>query len=169
MKHQIVGQMFLKSDLSSSSPHEHWMRLAIHQANLAAQKNEIPVGAVIVYQNELIAEAHNQPILDSDPSSHAEMNALRFAGKKLSNYRLPELDLYVTLEPCLMCAGAIMNARIARVFFGAHDPKTGVAGSVLNVFNENKLNHHTHIEGGILGEECAHLLKSFFRIKRSTN
>jgi len=145
------------------------MRLAIQQAALAAQKNEIPVGAVLVYQNELIAEAHNQPISDSDPSSHAEMNALRLAGQKLSNYRLPGLDLYVTLEPCLMCAGAIMNARIARVFFGAFDPKTGVAGSVLNVFNENKLNHHTSIEGGILGEDCAHLLKQFFRIKRSTS
>ncbi|SMC71818.1 tRNA adenosine(34) deaminase TadA [Polynucleobacter kasalickyi] len=145
------------------------MRLAIHQANLAAQKNEIPVGAVIVHQNELVAEAHNQPISDSDPSSHAEMNVLRLAGKKLSNYRLPGLDLYVTLEPCLMCAGAIMNARISRVFFGAFDPKTGVAGSVLNVFNENKLNHHAKIEGGILGEECAHLLKDFFRMKRSTS
>ena len=145
------------------------MRLAIKQASLAAQKNEIPVGAVIVYENELIAEAHNQPISDSDPSSHAEMNALRLAGKKLSNYRLPGLDLYVTLEPCLMCAGAIMNARISRVFFGAFDPKTGVAGSVLNVFNENKLNHHAKIEGGILGEECAHLLKDFFRMKRSTS
>jgi tRNA(adenine34) deaminase len=145
------------------------MRLAIQQASLAAQKNEIPVGAVIVCENELIAAAHNQPILDSDPSSHAEMNALRLAGKKLSNYRLPGLDLYVTLEPCLMCAGAMMNARISRVFFGAYDPKTGVAGSVLNVFNESKLNHHAKIEGGILGEECAHLLKDFFRIKRSTS
>ena len=145
------------------------MRLAIEQAELAANKNEIPVGAVIVFQNELIAQAHNQPILDSDPSSHAEMNALRRAGKKLSNYRLPELDLYVTLEPCLMCAGAIMNARISRVFFGAFDPKTGVAGSVLNVFGESKLNHHTDVQGGILGDECAHLLKTFFRNKRSNS
>ncbi len=141
----------------------------MEQAELAANKNEIPVGAVIVYQNELIAQAHNQPILDSDPSSHAEMNALRLAGKKLSNYRLPGLDLYVTLEPCLMCAGAIMNARISRVFFGAFDPKTGVAGSVLNVFGESKLNHHTDVQGGILGDECAHLLKTFFRNKRANN
>ncbi len=141
----------------------------MEQAELAANKNEIPVGAVIVYQNELIAQAHNQPILDSDPSSHAEMNALRLAGKKLSNYRLPGLDLYVTLEPCLMCAGAIMNARISRLFFGAFDPKTGVAGSVLNVFEESKLNHHTDVQGGILGDECAHLLKTFFRNKRANN
>ncbi len=141
----------------------------MEQAELAANKNEIPVGAVIVYQNELIAQAHNQPILDSDPSSHAEMNALRLAGKKLSNYRLPGLDLYVTLEPCLMCAGAIMNARISRLFFGAFDPKTGVAGSVLNVFGESKLNHHTDVQGGILGDECAHLLKTFFRNKRANN
>jgi tRNA(adenine34) deaminase len=95
------------------------------------------------------------------------MNALRIAGKKLSNYRLPDLDLYVTLEPCLMCAGAIMNARISRVFFGAFDPKTGVAGSVLNVFEETKLNHHTDVQGGILGDDCAHLLKTFFRNKRA--
>ena len=142
------------------------MRLAIEQANFAAQKNEIPVGAVIVHQNTLIASGHNQPITDSDPSSHAELNAIRNAGKKLTNYRLPNLDLYVTLEPCLMCSGAIMNARIGRVFFGAYDSKTGVAGSVLNVFQEKKLNHHTEIQGGILGAECAHLLKSFFKNKR---
>jgi tRNA(adenine34) deaminase len=153
--------------IENSTSHEHWMRLAMEQAELAANKNEIPVGAVIVYQIELIAKAHNQPILDSDPSSHAEMNALRIAGKKLSNYRLPDLDLYVTLEPCLMCAGAIMNARISRVFFGAFDPKTGVAGSVLNVFEETKLNHHTDVQGGILGDDCAHLLKTFFRNKRA--
>lgn len=145
------------------------MRLAIEQAQLAASKFEIPVGAVIVANNALVALGHNQPITDSDPSSHAEMNALRVAGKKLQNYRLPGLDLYVTLEPCLMCAGAMLNARIARVYFGAYDPKTGTAGSVLNVFNESKLNHHTQIHGGILEEECAHLLTTFFKNKRQSN
>lgn len=145
------------------------MRLAIEQAHLAASFQEIPVGAVLVSNGNLVAQAHNQPIKNSDPSSHAEMNVMRLGGQKLENYRLPGLDLYVTLEPCLMCAGAILNARIARVFFGAFDPKTGCAGSVLNVFNESKLNHHTTVKGGLLEQECGHLLKSFFKEKRSQN
>lgn len=143
-----------------------FMRLAIEQAKLAWKAGEVPVGAVLVKNGAVIATGYNCPILDHDPSAHAEIMALRAASRLLENYRLPGCELYVTLEPCVMCAGAMMHARLARVVFGASDPKTGVAGSVLNIFDQEKLNHHTTITRGVLAEECATLLKDFFADRR---
>lgn len=143
-----------------------FMRLAIEQAKLAWKAGEVPVGAVLVKNGAVIATGYNRPILDHDPSAHAEIMALRAASRLLENYRLPGCELYVTLEPCVMCAGAMMHARLARVVFGASDPKTGVAGSVLNIFDQEKLNHHTTITRGVLAEECATLLKDFFADRR---
>jgi tRNA(adenine34) deaminase len=144
------------------------MNIALDEAKIAALQDEVPVGAVLVKDNQEIARGHNMPIQSNDPSAHAEIVVLRKAGIELNNYRLPNLSLYVTLEPCLMCAGAIMNSRIAKVFYGANDPKTGVAISVLNVFDNKQINHHCQIEGGILDHECGEILKDFFKNKRLT-
>ena len=127
---------------------------------------EVPVGALIVRDNELLSEGWNQPIASHDPSAHAEIQALRTAAKAAQNYRLPDSTLYVTLEPCAMCAGAIIHARVARVVFGAFDPKTGAAGSQLDVLNTDKLNHQVAITGGVLADECGALLRNFFAAKR---
>jgi tRNA(adenine34) deaminase len=155
------------SSLSNQSDMDMmFMRLAIEQAKLAWRAGEVPVGAVLVKNGAVIATGYNRPILDHDPSAHAEIMALRAASRLLENYRLPGCELYVTLEPCVMCAGAMMHARLARVVFGASDPKTGVAGSVLNIFDQEKLNHHTTITRGVLAEECATLLKDFFADRR---
>lgn len=145
---------------------EHFMRLALAQARLARAAGEVPVGAVVVREGEVIGVGWNQPIRAQDPSAHAEIIALRAAGRRLGNYRLPGCTLYVTLEPCAMCSGAIFHARIARVVYGAPDPKTGSAGSVLNLFAEPRLNHHAVVEGGVLAEECATLLREFFAERR---
>ncbi|BBO59943.1 tRNA-specific adenosine deaminase [Mycoavidus sp. B2-EB] len=142
------------------------MALALTAAREAQSSGEVPVGAVVVYDKQVIATGFNQPIGQHDPSAHAEMNALRAAAQALGNYRLPECELYVTLEPCLMCAGAMIHARIARVVFGAYDPKTGVGGSVLDVFSNTQLNHQTRISGGVLAPECAQLLTRFFADRR---
>ncbi|MDL2284540.1 tRNA adenosine(34) deaminase TadA [Oxalobacter sp. OttesenSCG-928-P03] len=143
-----------------------FMRLALLEAEKAGAIGEVPVGAVIVRDGRIIASGHNQPIAGHDPTAHAEIAALREAGQRLGNYRLPECDLYVTLEPCAMCVGAMMHARIRRVVFGARDPKTGAAGSVINLFDEKTLNHHATVTGGILEEECSRLLKDFFAMRR---
>ena len=142
------------------------MRLALLEAKKAMAAGEVPVGAVVVRDGEVIAASHNQPVSGNDPTAHAEMMVLREAGLALGNYRLPGCDLYVTLEPCAMCAGAMMHARIRRAVFGAHDPKTGVCGSVMDLFAEKMLNHHTVATGGVLEEECARLLKDFFASRR---
>jgi len=144
-----------------------FMQLALVEAQKARALGEVPVGAVLVSDNEVIATGHNQPISNNDPSAHAEVAALRAAGKNLSNYRLPNTTLYVTLEPCMMCCGAIMHARIARVVYGAADAKTGCVHSVLNLFDNPQLNHHTMVEGGVLAEECAQVLKDFFKERRA--
>ena len=144
-----------------------FMQLALVEAQKARALGEVPVGAVLVSDNEVIATGHNQPISNNDPSAHAEVAALRAAGKSLSNYRLPNTTLYVTLEPCMMCCGAIMHARIARVVYGAADAKTGCVHSVLNLFDNPQLNHHTMVEGGVLAEECAQVLKDFFKERRA--
>lgn len=162
MKLPIVGLISLMNLLD----HQYWMSIALEQAKKAAKEDEVPVGAVLVHENREICRGHNQPIQGNDPSAHAEMIVLRNAGLQLQNYRLPQLALYVTLEPCLMCAGAILNSRISHVYFGASDPKTGVAGSVMNVFENTKLNHHCQIEGGILEHDCVAVLKEFFQKKR---
>jgi tRNA(adenine34) deaminase len=143
-----------------------FMQQAIEQAQLAAVAGEVPVGAVLVRDGQVIAKAFNKPIGNHDPSAHAEMLALREAAKTEGNYRLPGSTLYVTLEPCVMCAGAILHARVDRVVFGAPDPKTGAAGSVLDVFSSKQINHQTSVEGGVMSEECGQLLRSFFKERR---
>ncbi len=143
-----------------------FMQQALDQAKLAAIAGEVPVGAVLVRDGQVISTGFNQPITNSDPSAHAEMMALRAAAQTEANYRLPGTTLYVTLEPCTMCAGAMLHARIDRVVFGASDPKTGAAGSVLNIFSEKQINHQTQVEGGIMGEECGQVLRDFFKERR---
>jgi tRNA(adenine34) deaminase len=143
-----------------------FMALAQAAAEEARAAGEVPVGAVLVRGDEVIATGFNHPIGAHDPSAHAEMVALRSAAQAAGNYRLPGCELYVTLEPCLMCAGAIMHARIARVVFGARDPKTGACGSVVDVFANSQLNHHTTVTGGVLEAECGAALKSFFVERR---
>ncbi len=144
-----------------------FMALALEQAREAGAAGEVPVGALVVLDGAVIGRGFNQPILRSDPTAHAEVVALRAAASALGNYRLPGSTLYATLEPCAMCAGAIMHARVARVVFGARDPKTGVAGSVIDLFAETRLNHHAQVEGGVLGDACGSLLSSFFAARRS--
>ncbi|QQC65468.1 tRNA adenosine(34) deaminase TadA [Paraburkholderia ginsengisoli] len=143
-----------------------FMALAQAAAEEARAAGEVPVGAVLVRGDEVIARGFNHPIGAHDPSAHAEMVALRTAAQAVENYRLPGCELYVTLEPCLMCAGAIMHARIARVVFGARDPKTGACGSVVDAFANPQLNHHTAVSGGLLEAECGAALKSFFAERR---
>jgi tRNA(adenine34) deaminase len=143
-----------------------YMQQAIEQAMLAASAGEVPVGAVLVRDGQVIAKGFNQPISNSDPSAHAEMLTLRQAALAEQNYRLPGTTLYVTLEPCTMCAGAILHARVDRVVFGAPDPKTGAAGSVMDVFSSKQINHQTSVEGGIMVDECGQLLRSFFKERR---
>ena len=145
---------------------ENWMRYALQLAQQAALQGEVPVGAVLVQDDNILGEGWNQPISLNDPSAHAEMLAMRAAGQAAANYRLPNTTLYVTLEPCCMCAGAMIHARIARVVFGAYDPKTGAAGSLFSVLNDARHNHQVQISGGVLAEECAELLRTFFRERR---
>ncbi|MEM5317291.1 tRNA adenosine(34) deaminase TadA [Paraburkholderia sp. JHI869] len=145
---------------------QRFMRLAQAAADEARAAGEVPVGAVLVRGEEVIASGFNHPIGAHDPSAHAEMAALRAGAHALGNYRLPGCELYVTLEPCLMCAGAIMHARIARVVFGAHDPKTGACGSVVDAFANEQLNHHTSVSGGVLAHECGEALRAFFADRR---
>lgn len=148
------------------SADEGFMRLALQEAEKAGMAGEVPVGAVLVKDGQVIGSGFNFPIGSHDPSAHAEMRALRAAALQLQNYRLPGCTMYVTLEPCAMCAGAMMHARLDRVVFGAADPKTGVAGSVLNLFESRQLNHHTSAVGGVLGEQCSQLLSGFFAQRR---
>ncbi|KMY86882.1 tRNA-Xxx [Candidatus Paraburkholderia calva] len=142
------------------------MAMARAAAEEARRAGEVPVGAVIVRGDEVIATGFNYPIRGHDPSAHAEMVALRAAAQVEQNYRLPGCELYVTLEPCLMCAGAIMHARIARMIFGASDPKTGACGSVVDMFANDRLNHHASVTGGVLADECGRALQNFFAERR---
>jgi tRNA(adenine34) deaminase len=143
-----------------------FMQQALEQAHLAALAGEVPVGALLVRDGEVVSKGFNQPITTHDPSAHAEMLALRQAALSEQNYRLPGTTLYVTLEPCAMCAGAMLHARVERVVYGAADPKTGAAGSVLDVFSSKQINHQTTAEGGVMGEECGQLLRDFFKERR---
>ena len=145
---------------------EFFMQQALALAREAWGAGEVPVGAVAVLDGAIIGYGFNAPISRHDPSAHAEMMALRDAAQKMGNYRLPGVTLYVTLEPCVMCAGAIMHARVARLVFGAADLKTGAAGSVVNLFDETRLNHHTEVSGGVLAAECGALLSDFFAERR---
>ncbi|MBA4421480.1 MAG: tRNA adenosine(34) deaminase TadA [Syntrophus sp. (in: bacteria)] len=145
---------------------EKWMRLALEEAFLARESEEVPVGAVIVRGEELLAQAHNSPITLNDPSAHAEILAIRRAAALLGNYRLAGTTLYVTLEPCLMCAGAILHARIGRVVFGAADPKGGAVVSLYRLFDDRRLNHAVEVTEGAHREACVEILSGFFRAKR---
>ena len=145
---------------------EHWMQRALEQARQAEAAGEVPVGAVIVRNGEKIAEGWNRPIGSRDPSAHAEIIALRAAGFKLDNYRLLDTELYVTLEPCLMCVGAMLHARVARVIYAATDPKTGALGGAFDLLNNAKHNHVFEVTAGVLADESSELLRQFFRERR---
>jgi tRNA(adenine34) deaminase len=148
------------------SEDEHWMRQAIALARRAAAEGEVPVGAVLVRDNRIVGEGYNRPIADHDPTAHAELVALRAASRDLGNYRLPDTTLYVTLEPCVMCAGAMTHARIRRLVFGAMDPKAGAVQSVYDVIAVPRLNHVIAWTGGVFEAECGELLRAFFRQRR---
>jgi tRNA(adenine34) deaminase len=163
-RHPTKGKSHRDSDADT-----RWMRAALRQAALAAAEGEVPVGAVAVHGGRVIARAHNRPIHLSDPTAHAEVLVLRRAARKLGNYRLAGCSLYVTIEPCAMCASAMIHARIERLVFGAHDAKAGAAGSALQVLNHPKLNHRVEVASGILEGECRGLLSRFFRARRNKN
>ena len=148
---------------------EGLMGWALREAQRAFEEDEVPVGAVVVHGGQVLARAHNRPIHLKDPSAHAEVLALRRAAHKLGNYRLTGCTLYVTIEPCAMCAGVITQARLSRVVFGAFDPKAGASGSALTVLNHPKLNHQVEISSGVMAEDCARLLREFFRRRRKRN
>jgi tRNA(adenine34) deaminase len=143
-----------------------FMQQALSLAREAGALGEVPVGALVVLDGEVVGRGFNRPIMANDPTAHAEIMALRAAGQTLGNYRMPGCTLYVTLEPCAMCSGAIQHARVARVVFGAHDPKTGCCGSVTDLFAEPRLNHHAQVESGVLAEECGRMLSDFFAARR---
>lgn len=143
-----------------------FMREALLLAGRAAESGEVPVGAVLVIGGEIVGRGYNAPISTHDATAHAEIRALRQACAHVGNYRLTDATMYVTLEPCVMCAGAMLHARIARVVYGADDPKTGACGSVVDIFSESRLNHHAQVQGGVLADECGALLTEFFRSRR---
>lgn len=143
-----------------------YMQMALELAAQAAEAGEVPVGALVVKDGEIIGRGYNAPISCHDPSAHAEIRAMRDAAQRIGNYRLVDCTLYVTLEPCAMCAGAIQHARIARLVYGASDPKTGACGSVVNLMAESRLNHHTDVEGGVMAAECGGTLSAFFAARR---
>jgi tRNA(adenine34) deaminase len=147
---------------------EDYLRLALDQAGVAAEADEVPVGAVVVYQGEILALGRNSVLGSHDPTAHAEIVAIRAAAQQLKNYRLVDCELYTTLEPCAMCAGAMIHARIARLIYGAADPKAGAAGSVLEVVNHPQLNHQMQVTSGVLAGECGEVLRTFFRERRQT-
>ena len=143
-----------------------FMRIALEEAQAAYSAGEVPVGAVLVHDGHILARAHNLPITMNDPSAHAELLTLRQAGQKAGNYRLVGAELYVTLEPCIMCAGAIVQARLARVIFGARDPKCGAVASLYNILTDERLNHQVEVTEGVLREECGEIMSRFFQQKR---
>ena len=146
---------------------EHWMRYALELAGKAEQAGEVPVGAVVVADNTVIGEGWNPPISDHDPSAHAELKAIRMAAGNRANYRVIDATLYVTLEPCPMCAGALVHSRISRVVFGAFDEKTGAAGSVMQLCRHEALNHQLDVTGGVMAEQCATMISDFFKRRRA--
>ncbi|MFO1350839.1 MAG: tRNA adenosine(34) deaminase TadA [Gammaproteobacteria bacterium] len=152
--------------VSDNATDERWMRRALELARRAAELGEVPIGAVLVDGDEVVGEGYNQPISSHDPTAHAEIVALRQAAARARNYRLPGTTLYVTLEPCAMCAGAMIQARVARVVYGAGDSRNGACGTVFNVLQAERLNHRAEVRGGVLGDACAELLRGFFRERR---
>ena len=164
---ELVWSDEMSDEHHTQARDEFFMRHALACAQQAYDAGEVPVGAVVVHQNRVIASGYNHPIGLNDPTAHAEVQALRAAAQILQNYRMPECELYVTLEPCLMCTGAMFHARLARVVFGASDYKTGVAGSVMNVYTHEQLNHHATVVGGVLEEETREILQRFFKEQRA--
>jgi tRNA(adenine34) deaminase len=160
MRNHVVGRR-------APSVDERFMRMALREAERGAREGEVPVGAVVVQEGRVLARAHNRPIHLHDPSAHAEVLALRRAARMLRNYRLEACELYVTIEPCAMCVGAIVQARLRRIVFGAHDLKAGACGSALRVLNHRKLNHRVDAAGGILAGDCATLIREFFQRRRN--
>lgn len=156
-----------QADLAENSGHEHWMRLALKQADLAAEEGEVPVGAVLVKDNVLIAAGFNQPISTKDATAHAEIVTLRAASQKLDNYRLPGTILYVTIEPCTMCVGALIHARVDSIVFGAREPRAGAVVSQQNLATAEFYNHRLKCIEGILADECADKLREFFKARRN--
>jgi tRNA(adenine34) deaminase len=152
--------------VTTSAADERWMRRALELADRAAAEGEVPIGAVVVREGELLSEGWNRPIGMHDPTAHAEIVALRAAAARSRNYRLPETTLYVTLEPCPMCAGAIVQARVARVVYGASDPIAGAAGTVYSLLQSETLNHRADVSGGVLGDVCGMRLRNFFQARR---
>jgi tRNA(adenine34) deaminase len=148
---------------------ENYMREALALARLAAEAGEVPVGAVVVKEGTVVGRGYNRPVSRRDPTAHAEVVALRDAAERVGNYRLSGCELYVTLEPCVMCAGAIMHARIGRVVYGAADSKSGACGSVVNLFADNRLNHHAVVASGVMAEEAGKLLQDFFSVRRQAS
>ncbi len=153
--------------MNGSECDEEYLRLAMDEARAAERDGEVPVGAVVVFEGAVIGRGNNRVLRDSDPTAHAEIVAMRAAGLALGNYRLEDCTLYVTLEPCAMCAGAILHARIARLVYAASDPKAGACGSVLSVMNHPQLNHKVEVVSGLMAEECGAMLTNFFRAKRT--
>jgi tRNA(adenine34) deaminase len=158
-----------RSEQISRDTDERFMRLALIQARLAREEGEVPVGAVVIRGGEVLSAAHNRPIAGHDPSAHAEMLAIRQAAERLENYRLTDTTLYVTLEPCIMCAGAMIQARVNRLVYGARDPKSGCVVSLYRLLQDERLNHRVEVTSGILEEMCAEILSGFFREKRITS
>lgn len=156
----------VSDQVGAAEADERWMKEALELARAAGARGEVPVGAVVVRDGAIIGRGGNAPISACDPTAHAEVLALREAAARSGNYRLPGCSLYVTIEPCVMCAGVIMHARIDRLVFGAADPKTGACGSVVDLFAEPRINHHTRVTAGVLGEDCGGLLTAFFAARR---
>jgi tRNA(adenine34) deaminase len=166
----MTAEVSIPSGGDTHAQQDHgFMRRALELAERAGLAGEVPVGAVLVIDGLVVGEGYNLPISSCDPTAHAEIQALRAAARRVGNYRLPDSVLYVTLEPCVMCAGALIHARVARVVFGAADPKTGACGSVVDLFSEARLNHHTRVHGGLLAEECGALVRAFFSMRRSSS
>ena len=161
-----MPEMRENPDFMRSRDDESWMEQALEQARLAAQAGEVPVGALVIKDGEIIGLGHNRNLLDHDPAAHAEIVALRQAAARLGNHRLTGCEMFVTIEPCAMCAGALVHARLARLVYGTSDPKAGAAGSVLQVLNHPGLNHKMEIRSGVLAEKCSEILQKFFREKR---
>jgi tRNA(adenine34) deaminase len=153
--------------MTGSTADELWMEEALREAQRALEAGEVPVGAVVVCQGEIVGRGSNRNLLDDDPTAHAEIVALRHAGKRVGNHRLPDCHMYATIEPCSMCAGALMHARLERLVYGADDPKAGAVHSVLPVLNHPALNHRMRVKGGVLAGRCAEMLQSFFRARRA--
>ena len=165
----LSGSNNTKYPMDNEPTDSDFMLQALDLANKASDMGEVPVGALLVKEDNVIGRGWNQPIHLHDPSAHAEMMAIRDAGQQLGNYRLPETTLYVTLEPCMMCAGLMIHTRIKRIVFGAFDPKTGADGSMFSLINDSRHNHQIEVVGGVLQKECSEILKSFFRGRRKNN